>query len=107
MLTYSYILVSSHNIADFLTVLVSSHNIAELKAADLRELLTKNIRLGRLGEGWTICELVKEPADWEVLARAALHRLDVDFAIRVYRHTSNISMVWSLESIRGKRFQIF
>jgi hypothetical protein len=43
----------------------------------------------------------KEPADWELLARSALQRLDVDTAIRVYRHLSNISLVWSLESIKG------
>jgi hypothetical protein len=45
----------------------------------------------------------KEPADWELLARSALQRLDVDTAIRVYRHLSNISLVWSLESIKGNR----
>ncbi len=43
----------------------------------------------------------QDPADWELLARSALQRLDVDTAIRVYRHLSNISLVWSLESIKG------
>ena len=86
-------------------LILSTHdisvNIHELKSDELRELLSKNLRLGRLNNGWSICELLNNQEDWEVLAKAALERLEVDVAIRVYRNIKNISMVWSLEELRG------
>ncbi|XP_023331956.1 WD repeat-containing protein 19 [Eurytemora carolleeae] len=84
---------------------LSSHDISgkitELKAGDLKDLLNKNLKLGRLNNSWAICQLLNDDQDWDVLARVALEKLEVDFATRVYRHIKNISMVWSLEELKG------
>ena len=34
-----------------------------------RELLGKNLKLGRLHNGWIICDLLNEPKEWEKLAK--------------------------------------
>ena len=81
-------------------------NIGDLKTEELRELLQSNIKLGRLINGWAICDLLNSEEDWERLAKAALERLEVEFGIRVYRNTRNISMVWSLEELKVREHGI-
>ena len=66
-----------------------------------RELLGKNLKLGRLHNGWIICDLLNEPKEWEKLAKVPLEKLEVEFPIRIYRNLKNVSMVWSLEGIKG------
>jgi len=77
-----------------------SHNIGDFKPDELKLLLDKNLALGRFTNGWAICDLLNAPEHWETLAKSALEKLEVDFAIRVYRHLRDVSMVWSLEDIK-------
>lgn len=44
--------------------------------------------------------MLNDPAPWTELARACLHHMEVDFAIRVYRMIGNVGMVISLEQIK-------
>ena len=77
-----------------------SPNINDYSSEELRDLLKKNLELGRFSNGWAICDLLNSREDWDMLASAALKKLEVDLAVRVYRHVKNVSMVWSLEEIR-------
>lgn len=47
-----------------------------------------------------MCGLLNDPAAWNELARACLHHMEVEFAIRVYRKVGNVGMVMSLEQIK-------
>ena len=69
------------------------------QSCNVKELLDKNLKLGRFSNGWAICEIMKDNEAWIELAKAALEKLEVDFAIRVYRHLNDVSLVWSLEEI--------
>ena len=86
------LVLASHDIA---------HNIGDFSPAELRSLLDKNLALGRFSNGWAICELLDEREGWEQLGRAALQQLEVELAIRVYRQLREVSLVWSLSSVRG------
>ncbi|XP_066931056.1 WD repeat-containing protein 19-like isoform X2 [Clytia hemisphaerica] len=63
---------------------------------NLKNMLT----LKRFKEAWTICEKLKTPEHWEMLAEVATRQLDINFAIRVYRHIGNVSMVIYLEKLK-------
>ena len=76
------------------------NNVGDFKPDEMRELLRKNLALGRFSNGWAICEILAEPEAWETLAKAALEKLEVDFAVRVYRNLKDVSKVWSLEETR-------
>ena len=38
-----------------------------------------------------------------IFSKVALEKLEVEFAIRIYRNLKNVSMVWSLEGIKGNK----
>ena len=72
-------------------------NVGDFTPEEMKELLRKNLALGRFSNGWAICELLDQSEAWESLAKAALEKLEVDFAVRVYRNLKDVSKVWSLE----------
>ena len=43
---------------------------------------------------------MKERGSWLGRARASLEKLEVDFAVRVYRQLNDVSLVWSLDEIK-------
>lgn len=56
----------------------------------------------RFSEAWEVCRLLNDQSGWNELAKACLHHMEVDFAIRVYRTFGNAGMVMSLEQIKVK-----
>ena len=44
--------------------------------------------------------VLKDVEVMEDLAKAALKKLDIEFASRIYRHLGNVGMVWSLGEIK-------
>ncbi|XP_078534454.1 WD repeat-containing protein 19 isoform X1 [Lissotriton helveticus] len=52
-------------------------------------------------EAWEVCKIRNEQSGWNELARACLHHMEVEFAVRVYRTIGNVGMVMSLEQIKG------
>ena len=76
------------------------NNVGDFKQEEMKELLKKNLALGRFTNGWAICDILSEREAWEELAKAALEKLEVDFAIRVFRQLKDVSKVWSLEETR-------
>ncbi|XP_066041722.1 WD repeat-containing protein 19 isoform X2 [Chamaea fasciata] len=67
----------------------------------LRQMLTQTLMLKRFSEAWEVCKLLNDQSCWDELAKACLHHMEVDFAIRVYRTSGNAGMVMSLEQIKG------
>lgn len=56
--------------------------------------------LHRFSEAWELCRLLNNQSSWIELARACLHHMDLEFAIRIYRTIRNVGMVMSLEQIK-------
>ena len=54
----------------------------------------------RFSDAWEMCKILNDHAAWIELARACLHHMEVEFAIRVYRTIGNGGMVMSLEQIK-------
>ena len=52
--------LSSHDI---------THNIGDFKPEQLRQLLAKNLALGRLANGWAICDILDNDDDLESLSK--------------------------------------
>ncbi|KAF3825268.1 hypothetical protein GH733_005902 [Mirounga leonina] len=68
---------------------------------ELQQMLTQTLMLKRFSDAWEMCKLLDNHAAWNELARACLHHMEVEFAIRVYRTIGNVGMVMSLEQIKG------
>ncbi|OWK07046.1 WDR19 [Cervus elaphus hippelaphus] len=67
----------------------------------LWQVLTQTLMLKRFSDAWELCKILNDHAAWIELARACLHHMEVEFAIRVYRTIGNGGMVMSLEQIKG------
>ncbi|XP_043548785.1 WD repeat-containing protein 19 isoform X2 [Chiloscyllium plagiosum] len=86
-------------------ILLSTHSflagLKDLGPNDLQPMLTQCLMLKRFNEAWNVCKLFNDPSAWTEFARACLHHMEVEFAIRVYRMIGNVGMVISLEQIKG------
>ncbi|XP_042197361.1 WD repeat-containing protein 19 [Callorhinchus milii] len=86
-------------------ILLNTHSflngVKDIGQIELQKMLTQSLMLKRFTESWEICKLLKDPSTWNELARACLHHMEVEFAIRVYRMIGNVGMVISLEQIKG------
>ncbi|CAH2300032.1 WD repeat-containing 19 isoform X1 [Pelobates cultripes] len=76
-------------------------SLTDAAPSDLKKMLTQTLMLRRFSDAWEVCKLLDDQASWNELARACLHHMDVEFAIRVYRTIGNVGMVMSLEQIKG------
>uniref|UniRef100_A0A6I8R870 WD repeat-containing protein 19 n=1 Tax=Xenopus tropicalis TaxID=8364 RepID=A0A6I8R870_XENTR len=76
-------------------------NIGDAGANELKKMLTQALMLRRFSDSWELCKRLNEQINWNELARACLHHMEVEFAIRVYRTIGNVGMVMSLEQIKG------
>ncbi|NXU72617.1 WDR19 protein, partial [Oreotrochilus melanogaster] len=76
-------------------------NLKDFGPNELAQMLTQTLMLKRFSEAWEVCRLLNSQSGWNELAKASLHHMEVDFAIRVYRTIGNAGMVMSLEQIKG------
>ncbi|KAI6201750.1 WD repeat-containing protein 19 [Aphelenchoides besseyi] len=87
------------------TMLLSSHKTditVEGKTREqLFESLEQSVKLKRWRNGWKLCDRMNDESAWNVLATAAMRDLNLELAIRIYRHVGKVSMVLALESLRG------
>ncbi|XP_012413373.2 WD repeat-containing protein 19 [Trichechus manatus latirostris] len=76
-------------------------NLKDVGPDELRQMLTQTLMLKRFSDAWEMCKILNDNAAWNELARACLHHMEVEFAIRVYRTIGNVGIVMSLEQIKG------
>ncbi|KAM8939516.1 WD repeat-containing protein 19 [Pelodytes ibericus] len=76
-------------------------NIGDVGPSELKQMLTQTLMLRRFSDAWEVCKLLDDQTSWNELARACLHHMEVEFAVRVYRTIGNVGMVMSLEQIKG------
>ncbi|XP_014378025.1 WD repeat-containing protein 19 isoform X1 [Alligator sinensis] len=86
-------------------IFLSTHsflrNLKDSGPNELKQMLSQTLMLKRFSEAWEVCKLLNNQSGWNELARACLHHMEVEFAIRVYRTIRNVGMVMSLEQIKG------
>ncbi|XP_067012869.2 WD repeat-containing protein 19 [Anabrus simplex] len=78
---------------------VSGSSGHDTHLGSLEQALNKQVTLRRFSEAWKTCQVLNRNESWSLLAEAAMRNLDIEFAIRVYRHIGDVGMVWSLQSI--------
>ncbi|KAF6025035.1 WDR19 [Bugula neritina] len=71
-----------------------------LNCGELSKALEQCIKLRRFKEAWDFCKHLNSMEAWLQMGKAALRALDIDFALRVYRHIGDVGMVLSLHKIR-------
>jgi hypothetical protein len=54
----------------------------------------------RFSDAWDICKMLNDRTSWSELAKACLHHMEVEFAIRVSRTMGDVGTVMSLEQIK-------
>lgn len=57
------------------------------------------LSLRRTLECWQLCKVSDKREHWETIGKAALHDLDITFALKVFRHIEDAAMVMALENI--------
>ncbi|XP_069600695.1 WD repeat-containing protein 19 [Ranitomeya imitator] len=77
------------------------NNTKDEEPKELKTMLTQTLMLRRFSDAWKVCTLLNTAEAWNELARACLHHMEVEFAVRVYRTIGNVGMVMSLEQIKG------
>ncbi|RZF45403.1 hypothetical protein LSTR_LSTR002846 [Laodelphax striatellus] len=87
------------------SVLLSTHQMPTpnnklTQSECFEQALDKRLELLRFQEAWNTCVSLGRKEAWEKLVNRALHCLEIDFAIRVYRHTGNVGMAHSLERVK-------
>ncbi|BET02082.1 WD repeat domain 19 [Nesidiocoris tenuis] len=65
----------------------------------MRATLERQLALNRYVEAWNTCLLLNKNEYWLKLAEDALNTLDLETALRVYRHIGDAGMAMSVESI--------
>ncbi|XP_068924476.1 WD repeat-containing protein 19 isoform X2 [Petaurus breviceps papuanus] len=76
-------------------------SLKDPEPSELKQMLTQALMLKRFSDAWEICKILNDQDTWNELARACLHHMEVEFAIRVYRTIGNVGMVMSLEQVKG------
>ena len=69
----------------------------------LRRCFLQCLALGRLNDAFNIAPSFRDDSYFHALANKAMEYLDVELAIRVYRHLGDAGMVLGLEEILGVR----
>ncbi|GAB1289679.1 WD repeat-containing protein 19 [Apodemus speciosus] len=87
------------------SIYLSTHSfldsIKDTEPTDLRQMLMQTLMLKRFSDAWDICKMLNDRTSWSELARACLHHMEVEFAIRVSRTMGDVGTVMSLEQIKG------
>ncbi|XP_072476603.1 WD repeat-containing protein 19 isoform X3 [Notamacropus eugenii] len=76
-------------------------NLKDPEPNELKQMLTQALMLKRFSDAWELCKILNDQDTWNELARACLHHMEVEFAVRVYRRVGNVGMVMSLEQVKG------
>ncbi|KAK2581953.1 hypothetical protein KPH14_002396 [Odynerus spinipes] len=103
MLMYSGEVTLSTPSSKLVQIILTSHedvgNIVDSKK--INEIFNNHIMCRRFEHAWNICEKLNDTDLWLKLGQSALANLNIEFAIQVYRHLEDVSMVWALERIEN------
>ncbi|KAK6976293.1 WD repeat-containing protein 19 [Biomphalaria glabrata] len=72
----------------------------QLSPSDLKMAAQQCVQLKRFKDAWVYCSILNTENMWKEVGRAAMQSMDLEFALRVYRHIGDASMVSSLQKIK-------
>ncbi|XP_065839406.1 WD repeat-containing protein 19-like isoform X2 [Oscarella lobularis] len=75
-------------------------NEDSVTSQETRNNFQQALSLKRFEEAWNYASSLDSREAWLDLAKASMHHMDIDFAIRVYRRIGDVGMVWSLQGIQ-------
>ncbi|XP_078047935.1 intraflagellar transport protein Oseg6 [Augochlora pura] len=103
LLLYSGELTLSSISNKLIQITLSSHEEAGniVEPTKLKEVLENQISCRRFEQAWSTCEKINEKESWLKLGESSIANLNIDFAIRVYRHIEDASMVWALQNMEN------
>ncbi|XP_033342026.1 intraflagellar transport protein Oseg6 [Megalopta genalis] len=103
LLLYSGELTLSSISNKLIQITLSSHEEAGniVEPTKLKEVLENQISCRRFEQAWNTCEKINEKESWLKLGESSIANLNIDFAIRVYRHIEVASMVWALQNMEN------
>lgn len=78
----------------------TSPNNNDYSNEEMKQVIRRNISLNRFSNAWTLCQVLQDDSIMGELAQAALKKLEIEFATRIYRFLGDIGMVWSLHEIK-------
>lgn len=78
----------------------TSPNNNDYSNEEMKNVIKRNISLCRFSDAWRLSQTLDDDSVMVELAQAGLKRLEIDFAIRVFRAMGDIGMVWSLNEIK-------
>ena len=85
-------------------IMLSTHETApnnnDYSNEEMVQAIRRNVQLNRFSNAWTLCQVLKEEKMMLELATAAMKKLEIELASRIYRHLGDIGMVWSLHEIK-------
>ncbi|KAH7716252.1 hypothetical protein AAVH_16378 [Aphelenchoides avenae] len=84
------------------TMLLKSHKTESNfeGKSHLEEMLQHSVTLKRWRHAWRLCDYAKDDNFWKIFSKAALTDMNVDLAIRIFRHIGDVGMVWALEEMQ-------
>jgi WD repeat-containing protein 19 len=65
------------------------------------ELLRDILKLRRYQDSWKICDYLNDYDSWDTFGKSLIKDLDIELAIRVYRHIGDAGLVNTLEKFRS------
>ena len=63
----------------------TSPNNNDYSNEEMRQVIRRNIKLSRFTNAWTLCQVLKDDSVMIELAQAAVKKLEIEFAARIYR----------------------
>ncbi|XP_051161969.1 WD repeat-containing protein 19 [Leptopilina boulardi] len=103
MLMYSGEVTLNTTVGKLIQITLSTHEIIGNVVDNKRvtELYQNQLLCRRFQEAWEACEILNDKDCWLKLGQTALENLNIDFALQVYRHIEDVSMVWALEKLEN------
>ncbi|CAG2108726.1 unnamed protein product [Medioppia subpectinata] len=65
------------------------------------ELLRDILKLRRYQDSWKICEYLDDSEAWDEFGKAAINDMDIELAVRIYRHIQHSGFVTTLEKLKS------
>ncbi|XP_033222946.1 WD repeat-containing protein 19 isoform X2 [Belonocnema kinseyi] len=103
MLVYSGEATLTSAVGKLIQITLTSHEVVGNVVDDKRvfELFENQLTCRRFQQAWEACEILNDRNCWLKLGQRALASLNIEFALQVYRHIEEVSMVWALQKLEN------
>ncbi|XP_054159699.1 WD repeat-containing protein 19-like [Oppia nitens] len=104
LLLYNGVVVCQTQSGKTSNFVLSTHDFGDKMTEKSRlkcELLVNILKLRRYQDAWKICEYLNDVEAWDMLGKLAINDMDLDLAIKIYRHIQDSGFVNTLEKLKA------